>query len=139
MGRARNAIGWSDGEVVGLGDGCGSDPGLTKWSVRLDPAIVLTGKGYKEHHWLVVPPINHFGYFHIFSTTAYFYYADVRSNHSRNSGRVRQGPRRCSCPGSDRQSYQRREGYYSLYVQRRGLPCEFLLRVHRYTCAELGL
>ena len=20
------------------------------------PAIVLTGKGYKEHHWLVIPP-----------------------------------------------------------------------------------
>ena len=34
----------------------GLDPELTKWSVRSDPAIVLTGKGYKEHHWLVVPP-----------------------------------------------------------------------------------
>ena len=34
----------------------GLDPELTKWSVRLGPAIVLTGKGYKEHHWLVVPP-----------------------------------------------------------------------------------
>ena len=22
----------------------------------LGPVIVLTGKGYKEHHWLVVPP-----------------------------------------------------------------------------------
>ena len=33
----------------------GLDPELTKWSVRLGPAIVLTGKGYKEHHWLVVP------------------------------------------------------------------------------------
>ena len=32
------------------------DPELTKWSVRSGPAIVLTGKGYKEHHWLVVPP-----------------------------------------------------------------------------------
>ena len=40
----------------------GLDPELTKWSMRLDPAIVLTGKGYKEHHWLVVPLINHFGY-----------------------------------------------------------------------------
>ena len=33
----------------------GLDPELTKWSVRSDPAIVLTGRGYKEHHWLVVP------------------------------------------------------------------------------------
>ena len=24
--------------------------------MRSGPAIVLTGKGYKEHHWLVVPP-----------------------------------------------------------------------------------
>ena len=40
----------------------GQDPELTKWSVRSGPAIVLTEKGYKEHHWLVVPPINHFGY-----------------------------------------------------------------------------
>ena len=38
------------------------DPELTRWSVRSGPAIVLTGKGYKEHHWLVVPSINHFGY-----------------------------------------------------------------------------
>ena len=34
----------------------GLDPELTKWSVCSGPAIVLTGKGYKEHHWLVVPP-----------------------------------------------------------------------------------
>ena len=34
----------------------GLDPELTKWSIRLGPAIVLTRKGYKEHHWLVVPP-----------------------------------------------------------------------------------
>ena len=34
----------------------GLDPELTKWSVRSGPAIVLTGRGYKEHHWLVVPP-----------------------------------------------------------------------------------
>ena len=33
----------------------GLDPELTKWSMRSGPAIVLTGKGYKEHHWLVVP------------------------------------------------------------------------------------
>ena len=49
----------------------GLDPELTKWSVRSGPAIVLTEKGYKEHHWLVVPPINHFGYLH-FSTTTTF-------------------------------------------------------------------
>ena len=50
----------------------GLDPELTKWSMRSGLAIVLTGKGYKEHHWLVVPSINHFGYlpFHIIS--AYF-------------------------------------------------------------------
>ena len=40
----------------------GLDPELTKWSVCSGPAMVLTGKGYKEHHWLVVPFINHFGY-----------------------------------------------------------------------------
>ena len=34
----------------------GLDPELTKWSVRSGLAIVLTGKGYKEHHWLVIPP-----------------------------------------------------------------------------------
>ena len=34
----------------------GLNPELTKWSVRSGPATVLTGKGYKEHHWLVVPP-----------------------------------------------------------------------------------
>ena len=33
----------------------GSDPELTKWSMRSGPALILTGKGYKEHHWLVVP------------------------------------------------------------------------------------
>ena len=40
----------------------GLDPELTKWSVRSGPAIALTGKGYKEHHWLVIPFINHFSY-----------------------------------------------------------------------------
>ena len=34
----------------------GLDPELTKWSVRSGPAIVLTRRGYKEHHWLVIPP-----------------------------------------------------------------------------------
>ena len=48
----------------------GLDPELTKWSVRPDPVIVLTGKGYKEYHWLVVPPINHSGYLH-FSITSF--------------------------------------------------------------------
>ena len=36
--------------------GVGLDPELTKWSMHSGLAIVLTGKGYKEHHWLVVPP-----------------------------------------------------------------------------------
>ena len=36
--------------------GVGLDPELTKWSVRSGPATVLTRKGYKEHHWLVIPP-----------------------------------------------------------------------------------
>ena len=35
--------------------GVGLDPELTKWSMHLGLAIVLTGKGYKEHHWLVIP------------------------------------------------------------------------------------
>ena len=56
---------WGSVMVVGL------DPELTKWSVRSGPAIVLTGKGYKEHHWLVVPSINHFGYLLLHSSTAY--------------------------------------------------------------------
>ena len=47
----------------------GLNPELTKWSVRLGPAIVLTGKGYKEHHWLVVPSINHFGYLYTHTAT----------------------------------------------------------------------
>ena len=34
----------------------GMDPELTKWSVRSGPAIVLTGKGYKERYWLAFPP-----------------------------------------------------------------------------------
>ena len=34
----------------------GLDPELTKWSMRLGLVIVLTRKGYKGHHWLVVPP-----------------------------------------------------------------------------------
>ena len=46
-------------------------PELTKWSMRSGPAIVLTGKGYKEHHWLVVPSINCFSYFHFYFITAY--------------------------------------------------------------------
>ena len=33
----------------------GLDPELTKWSVCLGLVIVLTRKGYEEHHWLVVP------------------------------------------------------------------------------------
>ena len=32
--------------------------------------MVLTGKGYKEHHWLVVPSTNHFGYSLLPSTTS---------------------------------------------------------------------
>ena len=35
--------------VVGL------DPELTKWSMCSGPVNFLTRKGYKEHHWLVVP------------------------------------------------------------------------------------
>ena len=35
--------------------GVGLDPKLTKWSVHSGPVNCLTGKGYKEHHWLVVP------------------------------------------------------------------------------------
>ena len=49
----------------------GLDPELTKWSMRSGPAIVLTEKGYKEHHWLVVPSINHFGYPLLHPTSAY--------------------------------------------------------------------
>ena len=56
---------WGSVMAVGL------DPELTKWSVRSGPAFVLTGKGYKEPHWLVVPSINHFGYLLLRSSTAY--------------------------------------------------------------------
>ena len=47
--------GWTEkwwGPVMDVG----LDPELTKWSVRPGPVTVLTGKGYKERHWLVVPP-----------------------------------------------------------------------------------
>ena len=39
--------------------------------MRSGSAIVLTGKGYKEHHWLVVPSINHSGYLFIHLPSAY--------------------------------------------------------------------
>ena len=67
----------------------GLDPELTKWSVRLGPAIVLSRKGYKEHHWLVVPPINHFGYLHFHTTTASFYHAVVCSHYPQYSRSIR--------------------------------------------------
>ena len=35
--------------------GVGLDPELTKWSVHSGPVNFLTGEGYKEHHWLVIP------------------------------------------------------------------------------------
>ena len=35
--------------------GVGLDPELTKWSVHSGLANFLTRKGYKEHHWPVVP------------------------------------------------------------------------------------
>ena len=112
------------------------DPELTKWSVRLGPAIILTGKGYKEYHWLVVPSINHFGYLHSHLINLYSYHADVCTYYSQNPRSVRQGPRRCPSPQSSRELNQRREGYYSLHVQRGRLPRKSL-RVHRYTCTEL--
>ena len=49
----------------------GLDPELTKWSMRSGPAIVLTGKGYKECHWLASFPINHSGYLPSHSTNLY--------------------------------------------------------------------
>ena len=49
----------------------GLDPELTKWSVRPGPVNILTGKGYKEHHWLVVPSINLLGYLHFYLTNIY--------------------------------------------------------------------
>ena len=50
----------------------GLDPELTKWSVHSGPAIVLTGKGYKEHHWLVVPPSTTSVISTSLTTTTYF-------------------------------------------------------------------
>ena len=52
--------------------GVGLDPELTKWSVCSGSAIVLTGKGYKEHHWLVVPPSTTSVISSSITTTAYF-------------------------------------------------------------------
>ena len=40
--------------------------------MRSGPAIVLTGKGYKEHHWLVVPPSTTSVISFPITTTAYF-------------------------------------------------------------------
>ena len=62
--------GWTEKWWVTVMD-MGLDPELTKWSVRSGPAIVLTGKEYKEHCWLIVPSINHFGYLHFYSSSAY--------------------------------------------------------------------
>ena len=104
--------------------------------MRSGSAIVLTGKGYKEHHWLVVPPINHFGYFPIHSTTASLYHANVRSYYSRNSRPIRLGSCRRSCPGSDRQPHQRREGYHPLHVQQRRLPCKSPFEAHHSSCID---
>ena len=51
----------------------GLDPELTKWSVHSGPATVLTGKGYKEYHWLVVPHqplrLSPLPYYHHFTST----------------------------------------------------------------------
>ena len=49
----------------------GLDPELTKWSMRSGPAMVLTGKGYKEHHWLVIPSSTTSVISTPLSTTAY--------------------------------------------------------------------
>ena len=96
----------------------GLDPELTKWSVRSGPAIVLTGKGYKEHHWLVVPPsttlvisYSHHNY-HLLN------HAIVFPHHPWYSRSIRPRPCRCPCPWSDREPHQRWSGYYSVYVQR---------------------
>ena len=67
----------------------GLDPELTKWSMRSGPAIVLTGKGYKEHHWLVVPPLTT----SVISTSittpnTYSYHANVCPLYPWNSRRV---------------------------------------------------
>ena len=35
--------------------GVGLDPELTNWSVHLGPVNFLSRRGYKEHHWLVIP------------------------------------------------------------------------------------
>ena len=43
----------------------------------LDLAIILTGKGYKEHHWLVIPPSTYFGYLH-----SHHYYTMPSSSHT---------------------------------------------------------
>ena len=111
---------WGSVMVVGL------DPELAKWSMRSGPAIVLSGKGYKEHHWLVVSLINHFGYFPSpITTTVYLHHAIVRSHHPRNSRSIRQGSCRGPCSWPDRQPHQRWEGHYPLHVQRGRLPCKF--------------
>ena len=64
----------------------GLDPELTKWSMRSGPAIVLTGKGYKERHWLVGPSSTT----PVISTSTQLpltlNHADVRSHYPRNSG-----------------------------------------------------
>ena len=101
---------WGSVMVVGL------DPELTKWSVRSGPAIVLTGKGYKERHWLAVPP----------STTSVIptpilpplllYYANVCLYHSRNPRPVRKGPCRRSGSRSDWEPHQCRKGHHSLHI-----------------------
>ena len=47
-------VGWKEKWWV-MVMGVGLDPELIKWSMHLGLATVLTGKGYKECYWLVVP------------------------------------------------------------------------------------
>ena len=120
------------GSVMGVG----LDPELTKWSVRSGPAIVLTGKGYKEHHWLAVPPSTA----PVISTSpslALLYHANVCSYYPWDSRPVRKGPCRRPCPRSSWEPHQRREGYYSLHVQR-GRILRKSTRARRNTCTEFN-
>ena len=113
----------------------GLDPELTKWSVRPGPGIVLTGKGYKECHWSVIPPSTTSVISTSIQLALHFYHANVRTLHPRYSGSVWQGPHRCSGLRSDRKPHQRWEGYYSLHVQQ-GRISSKSFRISRYTCVD---
>ena len=114
----------------------GLDPELTKWSVHSGSATVLTGKGYKEHHWLVVPP----------STTSVISYFSITTAYSIMLMSARSIPGTQDQYGRGRAAVRVRGQTGNRTNAGRAItPFMFneegyrvsSLRVHRYTCTDL--